>query len=663
MKKLLRAGWLVMAAALVLGMTACSSEESAIEEKPTAQQPAQTATTIHVTVGAGMSDGESSPDGQGTAGDGATRSAVDVTTDEATHSKTRTLKFTTGDRLYVYRTVGGGEHLAGMLSMKAGTLAANGLSATFEGDLTLYGTQATMPSGDPLTGSTAQLVHKGMTEGTHYSIAADTRLLTFDDATKVAADVATLMTTGLKVEGSYTAGTGYELRAAMPILNCCIGGLVAETAYTFTLSGGSYSTTVGWTTDAQGTASFAFASPASGSQSWTLSVSQGQTAVGTINLGQPLLNLGAKVYNVNRYLFGGAFTKEIDLADVGSNLPVGSELTVTNGLTLKGELWGNYKISIAPGATVTLSNARIPGRNATDNDTQWAGITCLGDATIVLAEGTENYVRGYHCDFPGIKAGPAGTTLTIRGTGTLEAETGMGVNDGFAAGIGGGQNQTVGNIRIEGGTITARGNMDGAGIGSGNAFRSIASCGDITITGGNITATGGKYAAGIGSGCNIVGSNSCGNITIGGWATGTATGGEYSPNDIGAGYNGTCGTVSVAANTISGVYPGTAECTFIVRFFDGNSEASVMASKIIVRYDDRDYEFTSGVQGVVTYLGNYGLAMGELPRGRNMTLTFTAETVAEANPHPSTGTFTATATFTITGSSCDLGEVNLVKQQ
>ena len=285
--------------------------------------------------------------------------------------------------------------------------------------------------------------------------------------------------------------------------------------------------------------------------------------------------------------------RTIDLSQVSG------DVTLHDGDVLTGELSGEHKISIAAGATVTLNGARIPGRNVTDNSqSPWAGITCLGDATIVLAEGTENYVKGYNCYYPGIQAGPAGatkaenSTLTISGTGTLTAETGLfnpgwDALEGLAAGIGGGRNQTVGNIRIEGGTIIARGNEKGAGIGSGYAYDGTASCGDITITGGTVTATGGLCAAGIGSGRNVEGTNSCGdititggkveatggeyaagigsgmyatcgNITIDGTVTGMAMGGEYSSNDIGAGKFGSCGTVSMAAGTISGIF--TAAC-------------------------------------------------------------------------------------------------------
>jgi hypothetical protein len=218
-----------------------------------------------------------------------------------------------------------------------------------------------------------------------------------------------------------------------------------------------------------------------------------------------------------------------------------TEYVAVNGDTLTGTLAGSYRISIADGATVTLSgvitqpieNAGIP----------IAGITCLGNATIVLEDDSKNEINGQDENFPGIQAGPEGTTLTIcsgiNGTGELTATGGD-----YAAGIGTGRDGSCGDITIEGGKITATGGDFGAGIGSGE----LGLCGDITIKGGEITATGGDLAAGIGTGWK----GSCGKITISKPASGTAMGGVGSPYDIGAGVGGDCGEVSVEAETIKG---------------------------------------------------------------------------------------------------------------
>ena len=225
----------------------------------------------------------------------------------------------------------------------------------------------------------------------------------------------------------------------------------------------------------------------------------------------------------------------------------------------------NYpvKISIANGATVTLDNVTIKGTSSSSY--KWAGITCLGDATIILKDGTTDTVRGFYANYPGIYV-PANSTLTIKGgsegTGKLIASSngwGAGIGGGYqilcgniniqsgdikatggqmAAGIGGAGSGNFGTITISGGTINATGGFDAAGIGSGYN----ANCDTITITGGTIEATGGDFAAGIGSGYQA----SCSAITITSDVTRvTATKGADVPNSIGAGKYGTCGTVTI----------------------------------------------------------------------------------------------------------------------
>lgn len=182
-----------------------------------------------------------------------------------------------------------------------------------------------------------------------------------------------------------------------------------------------------------------------------------------------------------------------------------------DGMVIHGELAGNYKVSIAAGATVTLSNANVNAGCSLSGT--WAGLTCAGDATVILADGSVNTVYGFYDesnnygDYPGIYV-PVGSTLTIAGAGTLNAHgDGAGVRTCQAAGIGGGFEIPCGNIVIAGGTINAYGGSNSAGIGGGYH----ASCGTISITGGNVTAKNVQSAAGIGSGY----SGSCGTITIG----------------------------------------------------------------------------------------------------------------------------------------------------
>ena len=238
---------------------------------------------------------------------------------------------------------------------------------------------------------------------------------------------------------------------------------------------------------------------------------------------------------------------DIPVADNDSNppLPKGkivnlsekwTDYVAVDGDTLTGLLNASCKLSIADGATVTLSGVTI------QDNTKGSCITCEGYATIVLADNTKNILEG-NSDYSGIQAGPKGTTLTICGEndGTGELTATGGVN---AAGIGSRIGGSCGDITIEGGTINAYGGVDAAGIGSGQ----YGSCGDITIEGGKITATGGDGAVGIGTGLK----GSCDKITIRYPASGTAIGGLGSTYDIGAGTLGTCGEILVEAETIKG---------------------------------------------------------------------------------------------------------------
>ena len=194
-----------------------------------------------------------------------------------------------------------------------------------------------------------------------------------------------------------------------------------------------------------------------------------------------------------------------------------AEVTIPDGWVVTGTLYRNCKINIAAGATVTLRNVNISCLCLlVEEDLAYPGLTCLGDATIIL-EGnntvvgsiTQLYTTQIGID-PGIYV-PGGSTLTIKGTGSLKAECalyGQDSDDKFpmSPGIG-----IDGNLVIEGGHITANGGEHCPGIGNYGL-----KCGDITITGGTVIATGGKDAPAIGA-CSGTAENpiSCGKITIG----------------------------------------------------------------------------------------------------------------------------------------------------
>ena len=236
-------------------------------------------------------------------------------------------------------------------------------------------------------------------------------------------------------------------------------------------------------------------------------------------------------------------------------------LALNDGQSLSGTGGANTHIVIADGATVTLKGVNIT--DIANNDShKWAGISCLGDATIILADGTINSVKGGHEYYPGIHV-PVGKTLTIKGTGTLNAGS-----NGHSAGIGGGLEIDCGNIVIEGGIINATAGGSAAGIGSGNR----GTCGNITITGGTITATGSVWGAGIG------GVQKCGNITITeGITSVTAIKGSYTSIYIGA--DKECGTITIAPELTDVIDGNTCKLYHTLTLTDNADNTTTISDK------------------------------------------------------------------------------------
>ena len=506
--KHLSLGWLVGAAALLFA--GCSGEDNLAVEPTTTEPTAQTqATVIHVTVGAGISDGEAT-----------TRSTVDVTTDGETGKRTRTLQFSTGDKLYVWRELAGDvtKYLAGELTMKDGSPTDGGTQASFEGQLAVYdGTGAPasydFQGGNPLAGATATLLHAGMketdAEGGDYSIDGATKALTFADATGVAATVEELMTKGLVVSGLYDAENDrFPLSATQPIVNCTIAGLEAGRKYKVdyiygatAAMGGGTKTLAASMMATDGTLTFAFiAETGDKFHGIRLTNTWGDVydVMEDVSLGHK--SFTSKVYNATRTAVHVPQTIDLSTSSY--------YITARNGDVLTGTLSNGYHVEIVDGATVTL-------RGVTISNTPYP-IFCRANAVIVLeGDNTLTAIRTGIQTWADYREGDAVPTLEIKGTGSLN--------------------------------VTAEGSGQCAAIGSpnyGNSSQAV-SCGNITISGGTVTATAGKYAAAIGCGPN----GKCGAITISG-GTVTATAGEFAAA-IGCGRNGKCGAITISGGTVT----------------------------------------------------------------------------------------------------------------
>ena len=196
----------------------------------------------------------------------------------------------------------------------------------------------------------------------------------------------------------------------------------------------------------------------------------------------------------------------------------------TNTLTIEGG---------TTAAKVTLHNVNI--------DASGAAVSVSGDVELIIS-GTNTLHSGTnHAGVEKIDNG----TLTISGSGTLEAYGGQG-----GAGIGSGSQKGCSNIVIESGTITARGGEWGAGIGSGNVGNRPGVLGgsNITINDGDVTAYGGSEAAGIGGGLKGNGKD----ITINGGTVHAESGGGEKVAAIGGGrVNGVGKNIQITGGNVT----------------------------------------------------------------------------------------------------------------
>ena len=297
-------GWLVMAAALfvmTMGLAACSSDDSLVDNM---EQPAQpTAAGVTVTVGASIADGD----------DGATtRSTVD------SEDGKRVLKFTKSDKLYVFRSVDANTKLAGELTMVTDSRTDDNKAAQFTGTLKAYdaaGNEKAYTFGnDPLEGTTATLVHYNMNTSA-ISITLG-REVTYNYSEMKAGNINNLMTKSLKVTGSYDSQTQtYTLTSSDPIFYCLFQalneGLAEYTANLKYQEGGSYKSAGSWTftSTGDGIGYVAFASPKKGNYTWKLEIYRGSSLTNTIEIGPK--NIGAKVYNLRRTLLDAVYIEGV----------------------------------------------------------------------------------------------------------------------------------------------------------------------------------------------------------------------------------------------------------------------------------------------------------------------------------------------------------------
>ena len=408
-KQTLKQGWLVMAAALTITIAACSNDDNVTDEPTTTTAP-QAVSTVHVTVGAGISDDN-----------GTTRAAVSETVVEG--KTERALTFTNGDKLFVYAEIAANTAyvLAGTVSIDESSISADGKSAKFTGDLPVYYNGSTVTASswaftdasNPIaecSSGTAVLIPKDAPSGLYDVLGYFGYDHNYDKS--IAADVNTLMKTALKVEGDLDATThSFTLEKVDPILNCNLGGLTPGVNYEVSLSFEEHETTYStkYTADADGKVSFAV-SVKGGNKDYTFKLSGGLCDF-TYALGTK--DLEAKVYNVTR---AAATSVEYDGVNIIHFSQPGSLDYISQYFGLYESNWGlqnmfgllkfKYMLSTSPG--VGISSAPISTITINDGDGNTYTVTDTRDNGYGGTLGFDTDFQFYVGIYP-----VSGKTLTI----------------------------------------------------------------------------------------------------------------------------------------------------------------------------------------------------------------------------------------------------------
>ena len=165
-----------------------------------------------------------------------------------------------------------------------------------------------------------------------------------------------------------------------------------------------------------------------------------------------------------------------------------SGTVVLSNLTVRTQRLERIPLDLAQGVWLELV---LQGTNYLAAPLHVPGIHCPAGRTLTISgTGSLNVWGGHACAAIGGSGEESGGAINVAG-GTIGATGGV-----YGAGIGGGMNGTGGTIRITGGTVNAVSLYAGAGIGGG----ANGDGGSIFISGGMVSAQGRDESAGIGGG-------------------------------------------------------------------------------------------------------------------------------------------------------------------
>ena len=404
------AGALTIAAALAMTTTSCSSENDIVEN---AVQPTATS-TMHVTVGAGISDGT------------ITRATVDDSETDRNGKPLRTLKFTKGDQLDVRYNgeieVNGiryGYDVYGTLTTTSSNIGDDGLTAQFSGDLTIKKWRTREGDGEIPDPDLSKLYNYAMLIPANHGSSIvreefpdDPRgyyQYNYHNGFTATETLNEVIARHSLVEGEIDASQNVTLTAKSCILNCTVTGLEASMAYDVRMAKDADPVSI--TTDGDGNLKFVF---------WTRVMNESMGFAFYIGnnkrmlTGEKTLTAG-KVYNVTR--------AAVDF----------TPLTVTDNVTgntvepMKGDYYGfkdaaNITVTgVGEGETISLF--------AANNTVTLSGVTATSYNEFIYGEGdgggTLNIVLSGTNSITitdsegGIAIDAFGNSLKLSGNGTL----------------------------------------------------------------------------------------------------------------------------------------------------------------------------------------------------------------------------------------------------
>lgn len=313
---------------------------------------------------------------------------------------------------------------------------------------------------------------------------------------------------------------------------------------------------------------------------------------------------------------GGMAGTDYTYEDNTLTIKTGKELTVfgtttTDQIVVNGGVTANLTLN---GVSITFNDGTADSGHATEDNAGTCALSLGKGSTLNLTLTGENTLQS-GAERAGIFV-PAGATLTIKGTGTLNVAGGK-----LAAGIGGDLWNNAGTITIENGIINATGGSNAAAIGGGHANDGLdqqyGGFTSISITGGTVNAETTGNSSAIGTGCwwKEWKEGSCSISIHNAIVTASTTGDHQNCAAIGRGISSGSNTVSVTIT--NSIVTATNAAGKGDSISSGGSSDVTISDSIVSVSAGSDSAGSPTLSGSYTVLENQSL---NIPAGSTLTL-------------------------------------------